>query len=77
MNFKFNQSTKEALVASTGMAYTSLVGEPVGSHTFKNTPGFFSLSKRHQRIIKPRGTVYLFSGRKMSLKSICNKVFGF
>jgi len=77
MKFKFNQSTKEALAASTGMSYSSLTSEPVTSHTFKNTPGFFSLSKHHQRIIKPRGTVYLFSGRKMSLKSVCNNVFGF
>lgn len=77
MNFKFNHSTKEALAASTGMSYSSLVSEPVSSHTFKNTPGFFSLSKRHQRIIKPRGTIYLYSGRKLSLKSVCNKVFGF
>jgi len=77
MKFKFNSETREALSASTGLPYGSLVSEPVGSHTFSNTPDFFSLKSSHQRIIKPRGTVYLFSGRKMSLKSVCQKVFGF
>lgn len=76
MKFKFGKATQEALSASTGMSYGSLVSEPVGLHTF-STPGFFSLSKRDQRIIKPRGTVYLFSGRKMSLKSVCKNVFGY
>jgi len=77
MKFKFGKATQEALAASTGMSYGSLVSEPVGSHTFSNTPGLFSLSKRNQRIIKPRGTVYLFSGRKMSLKAVCKNVFGY
>ena len=77
MKFKFSRETQEALSASTGLSYSSLVSEPVGSHTFSNTPDFFSLKSRHQRIIKPRGTVYLFSGRKISLRSVCQKVFGF
>ena len=76
MKFKFGKTTQEALEASTGMTYGSLVSEPVGLHIFSNIPGLFSLSKRNQRIIKPRGTVYLFSGRKLSLKSVCKNVFG-
>lgn len=77
MKFKFGKETQEALSTSTGIPYGSLISEPVSTQIFSNPPKFFSLSSNKQRIIPPRGTIYLFSGRKMSLKSICKKVFGY
>ncbi len=77
MKFKFGAEAKEALTVSTGVSYNSLVSEPVSTRTYSNTPGLFSLTSNKRRIIKPRGSIYLFLGRKISIKSICKKVFGY
>lgn len=76
MKFKFDKETQEALTTATGLSYNSLTSDPVVEQSYQKTPDFFSLSSKNQRIIKPRGTIYLFSDRKMSLKSVCRKVFG-
>ena len=77
MKFKFGVEAKEALTVSTGLQYNSLISEPVSTHTYSNTLGLFSLTSNKRRIIKPRGSIYLFLGRKISMTSICKKVFGY
>lgn len=70
-DFKLSIKTKELLQESTGLNYETLATKPI-AEILKLIPHTNKKKFSHKRVkqLSPRGSVYLYLGRILSLKNV-------